>query len=75
MLCPFMLYLLHISAGRLQRNHFIGMRNFIAIVGDPQNSDLFFRCVAMNNFIHILFITFIQRAGNFVQQQHARQKL
>jgi hypothetical protein len=29
----------------------------------------------MNNVIHILFITFVQRAGNFIQQQHLRQKL
>jgi hypothetical protein len=29
------------SAGRLQRNHFIRMGNFIAIVGDPQHGDIF----------------------------------
>src|SRR5476651_332506 len=68
MLCWFMF---SVSCGvMLQCDDVFSMTDFVAVMAHPQHRKLLFCHQTGDNLIHILFVVFIQRAGDFVQQQH-----
>ena len=60
---------------RLEGYDIIRMINFIFVVRHPQHRHIFLANVAMYKLIYIPLIGFIQRAGDFIEQQNFGQKL